>query len=91
MSGSRGGEAGGSDPPPPLKNHKNIGFPSNIDLDPLKSTKLPNQQSGGGYIMWFGAIMADRRNKNAFKFVLQVLILSKKKKLLGIYNMVWVV
>ena len=32
MGGSRGG-TGGLDPP---ENHKNIGFPSNIDLDPLK-------------------------------------------------------
>ena len=24
---------------PPLKNHKNIGFPSNNDLDPLKNHK----------------------------------------------------
>ena len=27
----------GSGIPPPLKNYKNIGFPSNIGLDPLKS------------------------------------------------------
>ena len=33
---------GGPDPSP-LKNHKNIGFPSNIDLDPPK--KLPSQHS----------------------------------------------
>ena len=26
----------GPDPPPPLKYHKNIGFPSNTDPDPLK-------------------------------------------------------
>ena len=31
--------------PDPLKNHKNIGFPSNIDQDPLKITKLPSQHS----------------------------------------------
>ena len=38
-------EGGGSgDPdPPPLKIHKNIGFLSNIGLDPLKITKLPSQ------------------------------------------------
>ena len=30
------GGTGGPDPTP-LKNHKNIEFPSNIDLDPLKS------------------------------------------------------
>ena len=29
--------------------------------------------------MWFGAKMAGRRNKNAFKFVLQLLILSHKQ------------
>ena len=29
----------------PLKNHKNIGFPSNIDPDPLKITKLSSQHS----------------------------------------------
>ena len=38
MGGSRGGGGGGGGP---LKNHKNIGFPSNIDLDPLKITKSP--------------------------------------------------
>ena len=27
----------------PLKYHKNIGFPSNIDPDPLNITKLPGQ------------------------------------------------
>ena len=32
--GGGGGGAGGPDPP---ENHKNIGFPSNIGLDPLKS------------------------------------------------------
>ena len=34
------GRTGGPDH---LKNHKNIGFSSNIDLDPLKITKLPSQ------------------------------------------------
>ena len=29
----------GPDPPPPLKNHKNIGFLSNSDPDPLKNYK----------------------------------------------------
>ena len=33
--------------------------------------------------MWFGANMAGRRNKNSFKFVLQLLILS-----LGVANVV---
>ena len=41
MGGSRWGTGG----PDPLKNHKNIGFPSNIDPDPLKITKLPSQHS----------------------------------------------
>ena len=35
--------------PPPLKNHKNIGFPTNNDPDPLKSTKLPSQHSMVGH------------------------------------------
>ena len=39
MGGFRGGTGG----PDPLKNHKNIGFPSNIDPNPLKITKLPSQ------------------------------------------------
>ena len=34
MCGSRGG-TGGPDTPTPLKNHKNIGFLSNIDQDPM--------------------------------------------------------
>ena len=38
MGGSRGGDRGSG---PPLKNHRNIEFPSNIDLDPLKITRLP--------------------------------------------------
>ena len=32
----------------PLKNHKNIGFPNNVDRDPLKITKLPGQHSMAG-------------------------------------------
>ena len=36
MCGSRGGE-GGSGPPPPLKNHKNIGCLSNSGPDLLKN------------------------------------------------------
>ena len=39
----KGGGTGG--PPPPLKNHKNIGFLSNTGLDPLKITKLQSQHS----------------------------------------------
>ena len=42
----------------------------------------------GVVYMWFGANMAGRRNKNAFKYVLQVLILSETQ-LLGIKNVVW--
>ena len=52
MSGSRGG-TGGPEPPPLLKNHKNTGFPSNVDLDPLKITKLPNQHSMVGHYRRF--------------------------------------
>ena len=43
----------------------------------------------GVVYMWFGANMADRRNKNAFKCVLQVLLLSQTQPL-GIKNVVWV-
>ena len=46
-------------PPPPLKNHKNIGFPSNIDPDPLKITKLPCQRSMKGH--WHGSKMPFQR------------------------------
>ena len=38
MGGSRG-RGRGSGPPPPLKKYRNIGFPSNIDPDPLKIHK----------------------------------------------------
>ena len=38
MRGSRGG-TGGPDPPPPLKNHTNIGFFSNTGPDPLNNHK----------------------------------------------------
>ena len=41
----RGDRGSGS----PLKNLKNIGFPSNIDPDPLKITKLPSQHSMVGH------------------------------------------
>ena len=37
MGGSRGGQ--GVRTPPPLKNHKNLGFLSNTDPDPLKNHK----------------------------------------------------
>ena len=39
----------GSGPPPPLKNRKNIGFPSNIGPDPLIIPKLPSQHSMLGH------------------------------------------
>ena len=39
---------------------------------------------------WFGANMAGRRNKNALKFVLQLLTHSQKQ-ILGVKNLVWVV
>ena len=39
----------GSGPPPPLKNHKNIGFLSNTGPDPLKIQKLPSQHSVFGH------------------------------------------
>ena len=37
---------------------------------------------------WFGANMAGKRNKNAFKFILQVFILSQKH-ILGVKKVVW--
>ena len=37
---------------------------------------------------WIGANMAGRRNKNAFKFVLHLLILSQTQ-ILGVKNEVW--
>ena len=46
MGGSRGGQKVCT----PLKNHKNIGFPSNIDPDPLKS------QSYQASIQWWAII-----------------------------------
>ena len=43
-------EAGDRGPdPPPLKNHKNIGFLRNTGLDPLKITKLPSHHSMFGH------------------------------------------
>ena len=49
MGGSRGGTGGSGSLPPPPKNHKNIGFPSNIDPDPLNITTLPSQHSMVGH------------------------------------------
>ena len=37
---------------------------------------------------WFGASMACQRNKNVFKFLLQLLILSQKH-ILGVKKEVW--
>ena len=37
---------------------------------------------------WFGANMAGQRNKNAFKFLLQLLILSQKH-ILCVKKVVW--
>ena len=39
----RGDRGSGHPPPPPLKNHKDIGFLSNTDPDLLNITKLPSQ------------------------------------------------
>ena len=41
-----------------------------------------------GGLGWFGANMAGQRNKNAFKFLLQLLILSQKH-ILGVKKVVW--
>ena len=46
MHGSRGG---GQRVRTHLKNHTNIGFPSNTGTDPLKITKLPSQHSMLGH------------------------------------------
>ena len=37
---------------------------------------------------WFGASMAGQHNKNVFKFLLQLLILSQKH-ILGVKKVVW--
>ena len=37
---------------------------------------------------WFGASKAGQRNKNVFKFLLQLLILSQKH-ILGVKKVVW--
>ena len=44
---------------------------------------------GGLDVVWwcFGANMTVRRNKNAFKFVLQLLILSQKQ-IMGVANVI---
>ena len=42
----------------------------------------------GGGLGWFGANMAGLRNKNVFKFILQVFILSQKH-ILGVKKVVW--
>ena len=39
MGGSRGGTGGPDTTPPPVKNHKNIGFLSNTDPEPLENHK----------------------------------------------------
>ena len=49
MCRSREGGGGQGVRTPPLKNHKNIGFLSNTDLDPLKNHKLLSQHSIMGH------------------------------------------
>ena len=50
MCGYRGGGGGGwGSGPPPLKNHKNIGFISNTGVDTLKITKLSSKHSMFGH------------------------------------------
>ena len=46
MRGSRGGDRGSR--PPPLKNHKNIGFSSNTGPDPLKNRKATKSAFNAG-------------------------------------------
>ena len=41
MCESRGGGTWDLDPPPPMKNHKNIGFSSNTGPDPLQKIAKP--------------------------------------------------
>ena len=53
MGGSRGGDRG---PDPPLKNHKNIGFLSNIGPDSLKNHKATKPAFN------FGPLSARQRN-----------------------------
>ena len=40
------------------------------------------------WFVWFGASMTGQRNKNAFKFLLHLLILSQKH-ILGVKKVVW--
>ena len=49
QTGGGGGGGGHSGSGPPLKNHKNIEFPNNVDPDPLNITKLPSQHSMVGH------------------------------------------
>ena len=42
------GGAGDLPPPPPLKNHKNIGFLSNTDPDPLENHKATKPAFNAG-------------------------------------------
>ena len=81
----RGGQ--GSGPPPPLKNHKNIGFLSNTGPDPLKIHKLPSQHSMLGHHQPvpvsetpFKWRFAGRPVMARFKYFLDGLTPHKKKK-----------
>ena len=59
MCGSRGG-GGGQGVWTPLKNHKNIGFPSNTGLDPLKNHKATKPA--------FNVEPSSTRQQNAFRW-----------------------
>ena len=57
---------------PPLKNHKNIGFISNIGPDPLKNHKATNPNGGvwqadnGPFIVVFGSSIPSSTKKKKF-------------------------
>ena len=56
MGGSRGGDRRSGSP----EKSQNIGFPSNIDPDPLKIIKLPSQHSMKGHYRHASETLAGR-------------------------------
>ena len=70
MGGSIGGDRGSGPrpPPPPLKNHKNIGFPSNNGQEPQKITKLPSQHSMVGHY-WHANVLLGCRWRPTFSSI----------------------
>ena len=72
-------ETGGLDPHPAPEKSQNIGFPSNIDPEPQKITKLPSQHSMVGHY-WHASFAGGPMMAHFLWHFDPLSILSTKKK-----------